>query len=97
MKPDIMKPERDRIWGFAAKAERNKRVQARYDELMAEGKHGHYETLFRVVREELDAEREQCALIAENYPTVAPSSEFVVQTTMEVAALSIASTIRDAR
>lgn len=33
---------------------RNFRVQARYDELRAEGKHGHYETLFRVVREEVD-------------------------------------------
>lgn len=30
----------------------NKRVQARYDELMREGKHGHYETMFRVVHEE---------------------------------------------
>ncbi len=30
----------------------NKRVQARYDELMREGKHGHYETLFRLVHEE---------------------------------------------
>jgi|GEM_PF-6324256 len=37
------------------KTERNKRVQARYDELMREGKHGHYETMFRVVREEVDA------------------------------------------
>ncbi len=34
--------------------ERNARVQARYDELMAEAKHGHYETMFRVVREEID-------------------------------------------
>jgi hypothetical protein len=33
---------------------RNARVQARYDALMAKGKHGHYETMFRVVREELD-------------------------------------------
>jgi hypothetical protein len=39
------------------KTERNWRVQARYDELMAEGKHGHYETMFRVVREELDRAR----------------------------------------
>jgi hypothetical protein len=36
------------------KTERNARVQARYDELMREGKHGHYETLFRVVREEVE-------------------------------------------
>lgn len=32
-----------------------RRVQARYDELMREGKHGHYETLFRIVREETSA------------------------------------------
>ncbi len=36
------------------KADRNKRVQSRYDELMREGKHGHYETMFRVVREEVE-------------------------------------------
>jgi hypothetical protein len=36
------------------KIERNARVQARYDELMREGKHGHYETLFRIVREEVE-------------------------------------------
>ena len=36
------------------KTERNKRVQARYDELMAIGKRGHYETMFRVVREEVE-------------------------------------------
>lgn len=34
--------------------ERNRRVQARYDELDHAGKHGHYETLFRIVREEVD-------------------------------------------
>lgn len=39
--------------------ERNGRVQDRYDELMREGKHGHYETLFRVVYEEV--ERAQAA------------------------------------
>lgn len=38
----------------AEKNERNARVQARYDELMREGKHGHYETLFRVVHEEIE-------------------------------------------
>lgn len=37
---------------FEKMTERNKRVQTRYDELMHEGKHGHYETIFRVVREE---------------------------------------------
>ena len=36
------------------KLERNKRVQERYDALMAEGEHGHYETMFRVVREEVE-------------------------------------------
>lgn len=36
------------------KNERNARVQARYDELMRAGKHGHYETMFRVVREEIE-------------------------------------------
>lgn len=30
----------------------NARVAARYDELMREGKHGHYETMFHVCREE---------------------------------------------
>lgn len=39
---------------FRAKSERNARVQTRYDELMREGKHGHYETMFRVVREEVE-------------------------------------------
>lgn len=39
------------------KAARNRRVQARYDELMREGKHGHYETMFRVVREEVEFAR----------------------------------------
>lgn len=39
------------------KTERNFRVKARYDELMREGKHGHYETMFRVVREEIERER----------------------------------------
>lgn len=46
---------------------RNARVQARYDALMAAGKHGHYETMFRLVREEVEAERERCAKIAETY------------------------------
>lgn len=34
--------------------ERNIRMQNRYDELMHEGKHGHYETMFRVWKEEFD-------------------------------------------
>lgn len=43
-----------------AKTERNCRVQKLYDELMAEGTHGHYETLFRIVRREVEAERDAC-------------------------------------
>jgi len=35
--------------------ERNARVQSRYDELMREGRHGHYETLFKIVREEVES------------------------------------------
>lgn len=37
--------------------ERNRRVSARYDELARDGKHGHYETMFRVVHEEVERER----------------------------------------
>jgi hypothetical protein len=44
---------------FEQKTERNIRVQARYDELMQEGKHGHYETIFRIVREEVERALEQ--------------------------------------
>lgn len=47
------------------KNERNARVAERYDELMREGKHGHYETMFRVVREEVERERERCAKVCE--------------------------------
>lgn len=36
-----------------SKNQLNARVQARYDELRREGKHGHYESMFRVVQEEL--------------------------------------------
>lgn len=39
---------------FDQKTERNKRIAVRYDALMAEGKHGHYETMFRVVQEEIE-------------------------------------------
>ena len=49
---------------FRAKSARNVRVRDRYDALMSAGKHGHYETMFRVVREEIEAEREACAHIA---------------------------------
>ena len=40
---------------------RNKRVQSRYDELMKVGRHGHYETMFQIVREEIEREREKFA------------------------------------
>lgn len=43
----------ERSADFDRKTEINKRVAARYDELMQEGKHGHYETMFKVVHEEL--------------------------------------------
>lgn len=48
------------------KDERNQRVQVRYGALMLVGKHGHYETIFRVVREEVERERDRCARLAEN-------------------------------
>ena len=37
------------------KTERNIRVELRYDELMKSGRRGHYETLFQVVREEVES------------------------------------------
>lgn len=40
--------------GIDAKTARNRWAADRWDELMAEGKHGHYETLFRVVREVIE-------------------------------------------
>jgi hypothetical protein len=46
---------------FETKCERNSRVSARWDALMREGKHGHYETLFRVVREECERATEAAA------------------------------------
>jgi hypothetical protein len=46
---------------LAEKNQRNARVQARYDELMAAGRNGHYETLFRIVREEVERERARWA------------------------------------
>ena len=48
------------------KTERNCRVQNLYDELMIEGRRGHYETMFRIVRLEIEAEREACAKTCEN-------------------------------
>ncbi|ANL71893.1 hypothetical protein AMC83_CH01910 [Rhizobium phaseoli] len=61
------------------KTQINKRVQARYDFLMEEGKHGHYETMFKCVHEELalqhaqgfkagqEAMRERAADYIDNY------------------------------
>lgn len=46
--------------------ERNRRVVARYDELMHEGKHGHYETMFRVVHEEVQREGNRAELLQED-------------------------------
>lgn len=39
---------------LSSKNQLNAWVANRYDELRAAGKHGHYETLFRVVQEALD-------------------------------------------
>lgn len=47
------------------KNERNSWIQSRWDELWAEGKHGHYETLFRIVAEAVMQERERCAKACE--------------------------------
>lgn len=38
--------------------DRNRRVSRRWDELSAIGKHGHYETLFQIVREEVQRAEE---------------------------------------
>jgi hypothetical protein len=54
---------------FAEKTKRNARVQARYDELRAEGKHGHYECMFRVVHEEVQRERERSVNAASDTST----------------------------
>jgi hypothetical protein len=48
--------------------ERNCRVQDRFDTMAREGKHGFYETLFAVVREEVEREREACAKVCEARP-----------------------------
>ncbi len=53
------------------KTERNKRVQARYEELMHEGNHGFYESLFRIVREEVERtdaadDKDTATVIADN-------------------------------
>lgn len=48
------------------KRQRNDRVAERYDELRHIDRHGHYETLFQVVREEIERERERCAKLIGN-------------------------------
>lgn len=56
------------------KETRNAIVSRRYDELRAEGKHGHYECLFRVVHEIVDAElarvREELEIERAKFPTM---------------------------
>lgn len=46
---------------FKDKTQINKRVQARYDFLMERGQHGHYETMFKCVHEELELQRQALA------------------------------------
>lgn len=47
------------------KRQRNQRTQARYDELMREGKHGHYETMGQVIYEEVRRTLLTAARVAE--------------------------------
>jgi hypothetical protein len=54
---------------FEEKTSVNCRMQRRYDELMRIGKHGHYETMFRVMHEEIAREREACAKVCEDHNT----------------------------
>jgi len=56
----------DDLSAFREKNERNARVQQRYDELASAGKRGHYETMFKVVREEVEAERSRNATVLRN-------------------------------
>lgn len=49
--------QRSMVESSEEKRDRNFRVQFRYDQLMNEGKHGHYETMFAVVREEVERVR----------------------------------------
>lgn len=51
-KPNVQ-PEAE-VLSFDQKTARNCRMQKRYDELLREGKHGHYETMFRVWHEEFE-------------------------------------------
>jgi hypothetical protein len=60
---DALKNLRDYITELleerSAARERNARVQARWDELAKKAKHGHYETLFQIVREEVERSEKQ--------------------------------------
>lgn len=47
------------------KNKRNARIVRRLDSLMSQAKHGFYESVFQVVREEVEIEREVCAKICE--------------------------------
>lgn len=49
-----MKIDTGNRFNFDEKCARNHRVQNRYDELMTEGEQGHYETMFRIVHEEIE-------------------------------------------
>lgn len=65
---NIVQMIRDREAELEVNEERNeraKRVCERYDELRKIGAHGHYETMMRVVREEVEREREDCARLAD--------------------------------
>jgi hypothetical protein len=46
---------------------RNQRIMDRYNELIRQpGAHGHYETIFRIVREEVDSAIDAAAEIADD-------------------------------
>lgn len=49
-----IQPSEGSVNTTCAATARNARVAARWDELHAAGKHGHYETLFQIVREEVE-------------------------------------------
>ena len=58
---------------------RNIRVQDRYDELMRIGRHGHYETMFQVVREEIESLRQQLELKHEECISFYNEAETVIK------------------
>lgn len=51
---DLEIPRKPNIETLSEMNKRNSRVQGRYDELMAIGDHGHYETMFRIIKEEVE-------------------------------------------